>query len=132
MSATPNSSHCRLALRTAYALCALWGGSGCHHEPEQQMTGRTVTVACARCVFHMPQVQGCPWAVEIDHKRYFYQGEMPLGFDSHAPDGTCNMPRKAVVDGVIRGDRFVASRLELLPAENVPEHPTYSDADKHD
>ncbi len=121
----------RVALASACGLGLLWAAAACHREPEQKVVGRTVIVACARCVFHMPHVQGCPWAVEIDHKRYFYQGKMPQGFDSHAPDGTCNMPRKAVVDGVIRGDRFVASKLELLPAENVPEHPAYTSADKH-
>jgi len=132
MHAMPFRSSWRVALCAIGVGVALSVGAGCHGPSEQPIEGRTVTIACARCVFHMPNVQGCPWAVEIDHKRYFYEGAVPLGFDSHAPDGTCNMPRKAVVDGVIRGQRFVASRLELLPAEHVPEHPTYSAADKHE
>jgi hypothetical protein len=124
-SALPVAVACALGLGLATT------AASCQRAPEHTLVNRTVTVACARCVFHLPGVQGCPWAVEIEGKHYFVQGAIPLNYDSHARDGICNMPRKAVVDGVIRGERFVASRLQLLPAENVPEHPTYSTADKH-
>jgi len=120
--------------RVCALLCLLGllgGGVGCHGKPEERIENRTVTVACARCVFHMPDVQGCPLAVEIDHKHYFVRGSVPMGLDAHAPDGTCNMPRKAVVDGEIHGDGFVATRLDMLPAENVPAHPKYTPADQH-
>ena len=35
--------------------------------------------------------------------------------DAHAPEGLCNVARKAIVEGSIHGDRFVASKIVLQP-----------------
>ena len=69
----------------------------------------------------MEGVEGCPWAAEIDGVRYLVQGAVPQQHQSHAVDGICRMERQAVVDGVIRDEILVVSRMELLPAEGVPE-----------
>ena len=100
--------------------------------PERAIENREVTTACGRCVFGLPEATvGCPWAVEIDGRRYLVQGRVPEGHQNHAPDGICNMPRRAVVDGRIRGDKFISTRFELKPAEKVPQKPRFTPKDEH-
>ncbi len=41
------------------------------------------------------------------------------------------MAREAVVDGALVGDKFVATKGELLPAKNVPKTPKFSPKDIH-
>ena len=99
---------------------------------EQVVTHREVTVACGRCIFEMKKATtGCPWAVEIDGHHYLVQGEVPQGHQNHAPDGICNMRRRAIVDGTIRGDRFISTHFELKRAGGVPENPRYTPEDVH-
>lgn len=119
------------SLLTALALSLL--SSSCKPgEPEQVVENREVTTACGRCVFGMAEATvGCPWAVEIDGRRYMVQGRVPEAHENHAPDGICNMPRRALVDGRIRGNRFIASRFELKPARNVPAKPRFTPDDEH-
>lgn len=99
--------------------------------PEPRLEGRTLEVGCGRCIFHMPQVPGCPWAAELDGKHYLLQGAVPQDHHSHAPDGICNVSRQAVVDGVLRDGKLIVSRMELLPATHVPSAPNFTPADVH-
>jgi NADH dehydrogenase [ubiquinone] 1 alpha subcomplex assembly factor 1 len=78
-------------------------------------------VGCATCVFHMPGVEGCKLAVEIDGKRYLVQGsDINDHGDAHAPDGLCNTARRASVKGKIAGDRFIAQEFRVLRSEGPP------------
>ncbi|MEQ1508109.1 MAG: DUF6370 family protein [Myxococcota bacterium] len=82
------------------------------------IVNREVGAACGSCVFHMPDVQGCFWAVDIDGTFYPVGGVHPPDDMAlaHEPDGMCAVERRAVVDGSIRPDgRFLATRFELLP-----------------
>lgn len=85
--------------------------------------GRVLTVACAHCIFHMPDVKSCPWAAELDGHYYLLTGNVPSQHNSHAPGGICTMKRKARIDGVLVNDVIRVARLELLPVEpgSVPE-----------
>lgn len=78
---------------------------------------QTVEAACATCVFEMEGVSGCKLAVKVDGKAYLVSGtDMDDHGDAHASDGMCHIARKAVVDGEVIGDRFVASSFKLLPS----------------
>jgi hypothetical protein len=81
------------------------------------ITGRVLTVACAHCIFHMPDVKGCPWAAELDGHYHLLTGNLPSAHDSHAPDGICMMKRKARIDGELVNDVIRVAKLELLPVE---------------
>ena len=97
----------------------------------RKLENETLTVACGSCVFEMEEADGCPWAAQVDGKYYFVLGNVPPpeSHDSHAPDGMCNMPRQAVVSGELRKHNLVVSKMDLLPAENVPENPRFKTAD---
>lgn len=104
-----------VALSNVGAFATACGG------PVVELTDRTVKVACGACVFHMPGAAGCYWAAEVDGTHYWVQGVEPQGpAEGHAPDGMCSMPRDAVVDGRLEGDRLVVTSWELLPAADVP------------
>ncbi len=79
-------------------------------------TTQTVETGCATCIFEMKDVTGCKLAVKIDGKAYLVGGKSmdDLG-DAHAADGLCNIARKAEVTGKIDGDRFVVTKMALLP-----------------
>lgn len=100
-------------------------------KPEKTLHNQRVTAACAMCVFKMEGIRACMWAVEIDGKFYLADGKLPKNHQNHAPDGMCNMPRHAVVDGEIVGGRFVASRFELEPAAGVPQNPRFTKEGVH-
>lgn len=72
--------------------------------------------ACGECKLGL-KGNSCDLAVRIHGKSYFVDGVHidSLG-DAHAKDGFCNSIRKAQVQGQIKGDRFVASYFNLLPA----------------
>ncbi len=92
--------------------------SACHGQARgKHLSGQTVTAACAMCIFKMKGVKGCHWAVEIDDQYYLAEGNLPKNHEPHAPGGMCTMPRKAVVDGDLLNNKFVASRFDLLPAD---------------
>jgi hypothetical protein len=93
--------------------------------------GQTVEVGCGRCIYEMKDVDGCPWAAQIDGRHYLLRGPVPMDHNSHEPDGICNMRRKAVIDGELRGELLMVSKMELLPAESVPEDPRFTPADEH-
>lgn len=117
------------ALLALALLVALFTVPSC--QAKDEVRGAVVTAACARCQFHMVDTPDCPWAVEIEGKRYLVQGPVPEDHSKHSPDGICNMPREAVVDGRIKDDRFIATRLELLPAKNVPATPQFKPDESH-
>ena len=79
-------------------------------------TSQTVEAGCATCIYDMKDVEGCKLAVKIDGKAYLVSGKTmdDLG-DAHAADGLCNIARKAEVTGKLEGDRFVATKMALLP-----------------
>lgn len=108
-----------------------WLLTACGDSDGETLKDATVTVACANCVFHMEGAVGCPFAAEIDGKHFMIQGRVPEGHESHAPDGICNMPRRAKVDGQLRDGKLITTRMELLPATEVPEHPRFSADDIH-
>ena len=83
---------------------------------------RLVGAACGTCVFQMPDVKGCFWAVDIDGTFYPATGVTPPDDVkiAHSPEGMCAVERKALVDGRITPDgRFVATRFDLLPADGT-------------
>lgn len=75
----------------------------------RSIADRTVEVACGSCIFAMPGVKGCTLAVKLDGKAYLVTGAGSV--DAHQ---FCSAARKALVSGRIEGDRFVASRFEVL------------------
>lgn len=79
-------------------------------------TTQTVEAGCATCIYDMKDVTGCKLAVKIDGKAYLVSGKSmdDLG-DAHAADGLCNIARKAEVTGKLDGDRFVVTKMALLP-----------------
>ncbi len=88
-------------------------------------------MACGTCVYRLPGGRGCYWAVALDGEHYPVAGATPPDHDNHAPDGMCNMERRARISGELRGENFVASRFELLPATEVPDDPRYDEHDEH-
>ncbi|MHC5002212.1 MAG: DUF6370 family protein [Planctomycetota bacterium] len=81
---------------------------GAYHEV-------VVEASCGQCQFDMPG-SGCDLAVRVDGSAYFVDGTgIDDHGDAHADDGFCNAVRHARVSGRVEGDRFVASRFELLP-----------------
>ena len=84
-------------------------------EPRASLS-QIVEAGCATCIFHMDGVVGCKLAVKIDGKPYLVTGsDIDDHGDAHASDGLCNVARKAVVEGAIDGDRFVAAKIKLQP-----------------
>ena len=80
------------------------------------VSARTVEAGCATCIFNMKGVTGCKLAVKIDGKSYLVEGSrIDDHGDAHASDGLCNASRQAQVTGHVKGDRFVAKKVELLP-----------------
>ena len=105
--------------------------AGCGGPPPVELASQTLEVGCARCIFEVPETQGCPWAVEIDGIPHLLYGPVPRDHQSHGPDGICNMRRKAVVAGRIHDGKVVANAFELLPAEGIPESPRFTPEDVH-
>jgi hypothetical protein len=92
---------------------------GCSHSSEAHPAtapaavagAQTLEVGCGACVFHMPGVDGCPLAVEVDGKHYLVSGvEMP-GHES----GLCDHARTADLTGRLEGEQFVATSFSLKP-----------------
>lgn len=119
-------------LRLLYSVVLLYGSlAACNADEGRTLKDATVTVACASCVFQMEGAVGCPFAAEIEGEHYMIQGRVPEGHESHAPDGICNMRRQAKVDGHLRDGKLITTRLELLPATEVPQHPRFTTEDIH-
>ena len=106
--------------RVAMLVAALVLTLGCRSEPATRLSGETVRVGCAMCIFKMPGVRACLWAVEIQNQYYLAEGNLPKNHDSHGPEGMCTMEREAVVDGELRHGKFFATRFDLKPPVVVP------------
>jgi len=104
---------------------------GCGGPTGIPVENRTIEAGCGMCLYSMKEAKGCMWAADIDGTPLLVNGALPRDHENHAPDGMCNVKRQVVVDGHIRGDRFVATRFELKPAENVPEVPKFTPEDEH-
>ena len=90
---------------------------------------REAVVACGMCRMGMPPSErGCFWAIKLDGRHYTVSGATPRDHENHAPDGMCNVDRKAMVAGTIAGSTFRADRFDLLPIEAaaVPAKPTFT------
>jgi len=95
-------------------------------------------VACGSCIFEMKDVEGCPWAAEIDGKHYLIAGKLPTEdeHDSHGDEGMCTMARHAMVTGELRGDKLVVSQMNLVPVSADAHAPGehghgHGDGEKH-
>jgi hypothetical protein len=102
----------------------------CDSEPVRVFNQEAITVACGSCVFEMEGVEGCPLAAEIDGEYYLVRGALPE-HDSHEADGICNMKRSAIVDGELRGEFLVVSKIEFVPADSIPESPRFAPDEGH-
>jgi len=84
---------------------------------------QVVVAGCSMCMFRDEPFRGCFWAVEIDGARYLLDGPaFPPEHDTHGPEGMCSVKREATIEGWIEGDRFQATRFDLLPFE-AGKHP---------
>ncbi|QDV26017.1 DUF6370 family protein [Aureliella helgolandensis] len=82
-----------------------------------KMIGQVVEASCGECQFDM-EGTGCDLAVRIDGKGYFVDGSIMSDHgNAHGDGGMCNTVRKAKVTGEVKGERFVATAFELLPAD---------------
>ena len=70
---------------------------------------RTVEVACASCIYHMPGVKGCKLAATIDGEPMLVTG---VKVDAHEL-GLCSKAKEAVLAGKVDGDNFVATKVEV-------------------
>ncbi len=111
-------------------MALLFSVASCQSEPAIVLTQQTITVGCGRCIFDMEDVEGCPWAAEIDGSHYLMSGALP-DHNSHESDGICNMSREAVVDGEIRGEELVISKMVLMPAQGIPDKPRFAPDEQH-
>lgn len=75
-----------------------------------------IKVGCGSCIFEMEQIEGCPWAAELEGKHYLIEGKLPTDeeHDLHAADGICNTSREAIVTGKLEGDKLIVSKMELI------------------
>lgn len=118
-------------LRAIALVCVALAAASCSRGAARVFEGETITVACASCVFEMEGVGGCPWAAEIDGEHYLMQGNLPEDHNSHMPDGICMMARQAVIDGKLEDGRLTIAKMELLPAQHIPQ-PGDPDHHAHD
>jgi len=77
--------------------------------PAAAAAAQSLEVACAGCVYKMAGAKGCTPAVKIADKTYHVD---ITGFSAH-DSGLCSGPKKAQVTGELKGDRLVASKIEL-------------------
>lgn len=77
-----------------------------------------VEVSCGECQFGLPG-DGCDLAVRIDGTAYYVDGSaIDDHGDAHAEDGLCNAIRQGRVVGRVEKGRFVATSVEVLPAQS--------------
>jgi hypothetical protein len=130
MQQPEGASRTTLLARMLPLLIALLG-IGCGSEPTQKIEGRELTIACGMCIFEMPGAENCPFAADVDGKYYIMRGALPRDHLSHAAEGICNMPRRAIVHGEIRGELLHVSEMQMLDAQGVPEQPRFGAEDIH-
>ncbi len=93
-------------------------GVGNISVPDSGKKIQVLQVACGSCKFGMAGKE-CALAVWIKGKARYADGAHidSLG-DAHAPDGLCNMVRKAEVQGELVDNRYKISYIRLLPQKN--------------
>ena len=73
-----------------------------------------VDASCAKCQFDKNDDE-CLLAVEINSEIYYVDGTtIDDHGDAHGSDGFCNTVRKAHVEGVIDGNKFLLEKFSLL------------------
>ncbi len=73
-----------------------------------------VDASCAKCQFNKADDE-CLLAVEIHSEIYYVNGTtIDDHGDSHGSDGFCNIIRKAHVEGVVDGNKFLLEKFSLL------------------
>ena len=73
-----------------------------------------VDASCAKCQFDKNDDE-CLLAVEINSEIYYVDGTtIDDHGDAHGSDGFCNVVRKAHVEGVIDGNKFLLDKFSLL------------------
>lgn len=120
--------HSLRLLLVAFTLFLTACGGGTVSET---LDNRTVEAACGMCKYGVPSANGCYWAIQWKGDMLVVQGEIPSDHENHAPDGMCNIKRKAIVSGVAKSGQLYAKKFELLPAEVIPDNPTFSPSDEH-
>jgi hypothetical protein len=92
--------------------------AGINAVPDSAKKTQVFQVACGSCKFGLSG-KDCALAVWIKGKARYADGVHidSLG-DAHAPDGLCNMVRKAEVQGELVDNRFKISYIRLLPLKN--------------
>ena len=107
------------------------GGPVATPAPVISIEAREVKVGCGMCRFHIEGSSRCYWAVELEGGHWPITGVLPVGHENHAPDGMCNVDRRARLSGQLAHGAFNATTFELLPAEQVPQNPQFTPADIH-
>ena len=79
--------------------------------PASDVEVQTVAqVGCAACIYGMPGVEGCEYtAVKLDGATHIITG---VELDAHDL-GLCDQEKSARVEGTLKGEQFVASRVEV-------------------
>ena len=73
-----------------------------------------VDASCGKCQFNKADDE-CLLAVEINSEIYYVDGTtIDDHGDAHGSDGFCNVIRKAHVEGVIDGNKFLFEKFSLL------------------
>ncbi|HSV55959.1 MAG TPA: DUF6370 family protein [Magnetospirillaceae bacterium] len=93
------------------------GGHSGHDDAQvQKPYSGAVEAGCGMCIFKMKDQKECRMAVKIGDRPYLVGGSAVMDHkDAHGEHGMCSVSRKAVVDGRIEGDRFIATRFALMP-----------------
>lgn len=112
-------------------LAALMVAVACRSEAGTRISGQTLPVACAMCIFEMPGVRACLWAVKFENQYYLAEGKLPKNHDAHGPEGMCTMEREAVVDGELIHGKFIATRFDLKPVVGVPSQKRAPHSHRH-
>ena len=83
--------------------------------PDPQKPIQVVEASCGQCNFNM-EGDGCELAIRINGKPYWIDGtSIDQHGDAHGKYGFCNTIRKAEVQGIVTGGRFMANYFKLLP-----------------
>ena len=78
------------------------------------MVNLIVDASCGKCQFNKSDDE-CLLAVEINSEIYYVDGTTIHNYgDTHGSDGFCNVVRKAHVEGVIDGNKFLLDKFSLI------------------
>ena len=84
------------------------------HDTHGMRINLIVDASCARCQFNKEDDE-CLLAVEINSEIYYVDGTtIDDHGDAHGSDGFCNVIRKAHVEGVVDGNKFLLEKFSLL------------------